>query len=317
MPRSKAIIRPDLGAVAYEYFMQVERHGFIAQQVLPVFHTSLASAKYPVIPAEAMLETADTLRAARAAYARGDWDFDWKAYTCSENGWEEPLDDSEAALFSNYFSAEMVAVQRATLMVLRSMEKRVASKVMDTTTFANAAAAKAWNSYADADPLADINKGKAHFRAAVGLSPNALILDKDILRHVSMCDAVVDRVKYSSPNAIRGELTLDQLKAYFGVDNILVAGSMTNTAKKGKAKNVQPVWPTNKVMLACVSEGGDNLFEPCLGRTFVWDEDAPDVIVTEQYREEQTRSEVFRVRQHTDECIQFAGAGYIVTSVTA
>ena len=49
----------------------------------------------------------------------------------------------------------------------------------------------------------------------------------------------------------------------------------------------------------------------------MWENDAPDIIVTEQYREEQTRSDIYRVRQYTDECIQFSGAGYIITGVTA
>ena len=35
------------------------------------------------------------------------------------------------------------------------------------------------------------------------------------------------------------------------------------------------------------------------------------------YGHEQTRSDVYRVRQNTDECVQFAGAGYILTGITA
>ena len=41
------------------------------------------------------------------------------------------------------------------------------------------------------------------------------------------------------------------------------------------------------------------------------------MLTTDQYREEQTRSDIYRVRQNTDECIQFTGAGYILTGVTA
>lgn len=317
MPRTNAIIRPDLGVLAYEYSLGAATQGFIGHQVLPPFNTVLQSSQYPVIPAEAILETADTQRAPRTAYARGDWEFDFKDYTCKENGWEEPLDDTEAALFSRYFDAETVAVQRATLMVLRSQERRVAAKVMDTNTFSNAPAAHAWNSYADADPLADVNKAKEHFRYSVGLKPNALIMDEDVLKHISMCDAVMDRIKYSSPNAIRGELTLEQLKAYFSVPTIIVAGAVYNKAAKRKNKEIATIWPTDMIMLACLSGGGQNLKEPCLGRTFLWEEDSPGMLTTEQYREEQTRSDIYRVRQNTDECIQFTGAGYIITGVTA
>lgn len=318
MPRtsSEALLRPDLGCLAFEYSMNAASQGFIGRQVLPTFYTNLQSAVYPVIDAGTFLELPETERAARAAYARGDWQFGDDHYYCKENGWEEPVDDSEAALFRNYFDAEVVAVKRATLMVLRSQERRVARQVMDTAKIDHAAVSKAWNDYANADPLADVVKAKKIFRYEVGLKPNALVLDEDVLRHVSMCDAVLDRVKYTSPNAIRGELTLEQLKAYFGVENILVAGAVYNNAPRNKDKKIETVWPLDKVLLASISTGGQDLKEPALGRTFVWEEDCPGELVTEQYREEQTRGDVYRVRQNTDECLQFPGAGYILTGVT-
>lgn len=315
--RNNTVFRPDLGAIAYEYSLEGASLGFIGHRVLPVFETTEQSAQYPVIVAEALLESGDTTRSPRSAYARGDYEFDWADYSCRENGWEEPLDDTEAALFRNYFDAEEVATKRATLIVMRSMERRVAEKVMDTGVFSNGAVAAAWNSYSDADPLADVNKAKDHFRATVGLKPNALILDEDILKHVSMCQSVMERVKYTSPNAIRGQLTLEQLQAYFGVDQILAAGAVVNKANRKKEKNITPIWPADKVMVGCVSTGGMDLKEPSLGRTFLWTEDSPGVMTAEQYREEQTRSNIYRVRQNTDECITFTGAGYILTGVTA
>lgn len=124
--------------------------------------------------------------------------------------------------------------QEDTIGSRRMPKRRVAEKIMDTNVFTYAPATHAWNFYANADPLADINKAEEHFRYSVGLKPNALILDEDVLKHISMCDAVMERVKYTSPNAIRGELTLEQLKAYFGVAEILVAGAVYNAAPKRK-----------------------------------------------------------------------------------
>jgi len=314
MPITKALIRPDLGAMAFAYSLNAASQGFIADLVLPPFYTPLQTAKYPVIPAEALLEVADTARAPRTAYARGDWDFDFLDYSCSENGWEEPVDDTEAALYRNYFDVETMATYRAMYMVLRSREKRTAAKVFSTATFEAHAVAHAWNSYADADPRADVIKGIDAMRLATGLKPNALILDESILRQVSMCDAVIERVKYSNPDAIRGDLTTAQLEAYFGV-HIVAAGAVSNTAPKKKAKSVKPIWSPTMAMLGVVSSGGQDLREPALGRTFAWEEDAPDMLVVETYREEQTRSDIVRARQNTDECVQFTGAGYLLTGV--
>ena len=311
---NKAILRPDLGALAFEYSLTAATIGFIADLVLPPFYTPLQTAQYPVILAEALLEVADTARAPRSAYARGDWDWDFKDYLCSENGWEEPVDDVEAKLFRNYFDAETMASYRAMSIILRSREMRTAAKVFDTDTFTGHGVTKAWNSYADADPRADVVKGIEAMRLATGLEPNALILDKSILRQVSMCDSVIERVKYSDPNAIRGDLTIPQLEAYFGT-RVVAAGAVSNTAPKKKTKSIKPIWSPTMAMLGVVSSGGQDLREPSLGRTFVWEEDSPDMVVVETYREEQTRSDIVRARQNTDERIQFTGAGYLLTGV--
>lgn len=312
---TKAILRPDLGALAFQFSMSAAQQGFIADLVLPPFYTPLQTAQYPVIPAEALLEVASTARGPRSAYARGDWEFAFDDYKCSENGWEEPIDDVEAKIARNYFDVETMTAYRAMSMILRSREKRVAAKVF-SAAFTGHAVAAAWNNYADADPRADVIAGFEAMRLSTGLEPNALILDKSILRHVSMCDAVIERVKYASPDAIRGDLTIAQLEAYFGV-HVIAAGAVSNTAAKSKPKNVQPIWNTTQAMLAVVSSGGQDLREPSLGRTFVWEEDSPEMVVVETYREEQIRSDIVRARQNTDECIQFTGAGYRLTGVTA
>ena len=317
MPQTKATLRPDLGALAYEYSLGAASQGFIAQLVLPPFFTPLKSAQYPVIPAEALLEDVDTRRAPRAAYARGDWDFDFLDFNCSENGYEEPIDDSESALYRNYFDAETMATYRAMSIVLRRLEKRVAAKIFAPATFGGGhAVSAAWNAYQDADPRKDVVEGIEAIRLSTGLKPNALILDESVLRHVSMCDSVIERVKYANPDAIRGDLTIPQLEAYFGV-RVIAAGAVGNAAAKGKAKSITPIWSTAMAMLGVVSSGGQDLREPSLGRVFSWEEDAPEMLVVETYREEQTRSNVVRARQNTDECIQFAGAGYLMTGVTA
>ena len=45
----------------------------------------------------------------------------------------------------------------------------------------------------------------------------------------------------------------------------------------------------------------DSLKDPAVGRTFLWVEDSPDLMVSESYREEQTRSDIIRVRQNVAE----------------
>jgi len=48
----------------------------------------------------------------------------------------------------------------------------------------------------------------------------------------------------------------------------------------------------------------------------VWAEDSEVPLTIEQYREEQTRSEIFRARQHTAESFVFKGCGYLLSNLT-
>ncbi len=312
----QAFPRPDLAQVAYEFSLQAATSGFIAPVVLPAFDSATKTGQFPVIPAEALLELPDTRRAPRSAYQRGDWDYKMDDFSCKENGWEEPVDDDEAAVFKTYFSAEVVATLRAMGIILRSHEKRVADKVFDLNTFENAAAGNEWDDYANADPLADVNLGKKYFEESTGLVPNALIINRVNYRHLGMIDAVIDRIKFTTPSVQKGELAAELLAGYFGVERVLVAGGAYNSAPKGRDAQIARIWDTDMAMLACLSSGGEDLREPCLGRSFSWESGTSGSggtpIMVEDYREEQTRSNVIRCRQNTDEKIQFTGAGYII-----
>ena len=126
-----AVNRPDLGAIAYEYMLEADQRGFIALLLLPIFEVMQQSAQYPIIPLESLLKLEETSRAARGKYNRSDYKFDFGNYSCKENGWEEVVDDREAALYARYFDAEEVATKRAIDIILRGQEARVAAKVFN------------------------------------------------------------------------------------------------------------------------------------------------------------------------------------------
>lgn len=310
-------LRPDLGTIAYEYVADAARQGFVAQRVLPKFPTTNRSGQYPELEPKVFLEMANLARAPRSAYKRGDWSATWKNYDCAEYGYEEPLDDVEATMVRSYFDAEAVCVQRATLMILRAQEKRVADLLTNTSTFTNSAATTAWTTPATADPLADVNRAKSAIKLATGIEPDTIVLTDKAYRAVCNCASVLDRVKYTNPAVVRGDLTEDILKTYFGVSNIFVAGAVYNQNGRNKTESIARIWTDAKVFVCKLSGSGSDLKEPGLGRTFVWEPDSPDIVTVEQYREEATRSTIYRVRQHVCEKIQLAAAGYILTGCVA
>lgn len=318
MPRltSGSSIRPDLGAIAYEYALEASQRGFIGLRLMPIFETLKKAAEYPVIPVEVFLKLQETARASRSAYGRSDYEFEDGNYSCAEHGWEEPVDDTESELYSDYFDCEEMAVRRATDIILRGQEKRIADMVMNTGNFSAHAASVKWSTLATAAPRANVKAGVTAMRNATGLEPNVLVISKTTFDNAMLSAEIKDYIKYTNPILVESEEAQRKLLAsYLGIGEILVGNAIYDSAKKGKALTAANIWPDAYGMLARVATTPKDLKEPCIGRTFLWTADSPQNLVTEQYREDQTRSNVYRVRQHTDECFVTIAAGYLLSNL--
>jgi hypothetical protein len=319
MPRptsATTIQRPDLGSIAFEYMMEASQRGFIGLQIMPIFEVPLQSADYPVIPIEALLKLFDTSRSPRGDYNRSDYEFKTGTFSCKEHGWEEAVDDTEAALYRRFFDAEEVAVMRCVDIILRSQEARIAAKVQSTANItATAAVSVPWNTSATCTPRADVNTAKTAMRAASGLTPNVMAISKKVFDTLLVAKEITDALQYTNPLQINSEeIQRRLLSQYFGLE-VLVGNAIKDSAKKGQTYTIADIWDDEYCGLYKVSNGGQDLRDPCLGRTFLWTEDSPSNLVTEQYREEKKRSEIYRTRQNTDEAFVFKGAGYLLSNV--
>jgi hypothetical protein len=322
MPRptsSTTLQRPDLAALAYEYYIAGADRGFIGLSLLPIFEVAEQSADYPKIPLESLLKMPTVKRAARGAYPRSDWEFETGTYSCQEYGWEEQIDDSEAALYARYFDAETVAQARAVDILLRAQEQRIASALFNTSNITNTAnVGTEWSTVATCTPLADVATAKAAMKAASGLVPNVIAMAEKVFNNLMRSAEILAVFRYTNPIEIGSvEAKRNLLAQYFGVDQVLVGGAIKDTKKKGAATTIGDIWDDEYVLLAKVSNGGPDLRDPCLGRSFLWTADSPQNLVVESYREDQTRSDIIRVRHNVDEAFVFAGAGYLIGNITA
>jgi hypothetical protein len=212
----------------------------------------------------------------------------------------------------------MVAVQRAIDIILRVQEKRISALLFNTGNFSSTGVATEWSTITST-PYADVIAGKQSMRANGGLEPNSLIMSKKVLENLLKVTEVRTSLQYSADKQIEfmgKDAQAQMLARYFGVDRILVGDAIYDSAKKKQSFSISDIWDDEYVMLAKVSNAPD-ILDPSVGRTFVWEEDAPGMLVTEQYREEQKRSWIYRTRQHTDEEIIFANAGYLLSNITA
>lgn len=311
-------VRSDLASLAYEYYINAADRGFIGLELMPIFQVAEKSAHYPKIPIESLLKMPAVKRAPRANYPRSDWQFETGTYTCEEYGWEEQIDDVEAALYAKYFDSEVIANARAVDILLRAQEKRIAAALFNTNNITNTAGVGTeWSTVATCTPLADVETAKEAMRAASGLVPNVMAMSVKVFNNLVRSKEILDAFRYTNPveNGTR-EAKKNLLAQYFGVDKVLVGGAIYDSKKKGAAFTLADIWDDEYVLLAKVAMGND-LRDPSLGRTFLWTGDSPSNLNVESYREDQTRSNIIRVRHNVDEAFVFTGAGYLMSNITA
>lgn len=311
-------LRPDLAASMEEFNLAEDRMGFIGHQVLPVTEVAKQSGNFGKIPVEQLLQERDTNRAPGAGYSRGKWEFTPATYACEEHGAEEPVDDREAQMYAEYFDAELVSAQRAMDAVLRNAEKRIADAVFNTTTFTANTLTNEWDDNVNATPVADILTAKKAAWDASGLWANTLIINRKVFMNLRNCDEVQDIIASSGAGSsiAAGDITVAQLAQAFDLEKILVAGSARNSADKGQAASIAPIW-SDEYAMVCRTATTNDFREPCIGRTFHWSEDGSQVGGTiETYREEQTRSNIVRVRHDVDELILHSDCAYLFDNVT-
>lgn len=294
--------RAELGQALHE-FMQ-EPSNFIGTTLFPVTPVAKKAANYPAITRESLLARADTKRSARSAYNRTNWQAEDKSYSCEEHGLEGPLDASERALYVNDFDAEMETSKDVLMKVLREQEIRIASLAFSETTFNDSSCffhtGTVWSNVASTI-IADVQAAALKVFDACGIAPNTLTVSRTVLTYMLKNTQIIDAIKY-----VQGA-GWDQIRAALastlGIPNVIVGDGVYNAKPEGAtAFSGTKIWSTDYALVSIVAQGG-SIVQPTLGRTMLWTGDSSDNVMVESYEEPQTRSTIFRVRQHTDELV--------------
>lgn len=323
MPSPSAALatqRPDL-ATFEEFDLEMQKRGFIAQRVLPVVDVASQSGSFGKITIESLLQNRQTERASGGGYNRTNWKFTKQTYATEEHGIEEPVDQREAAAYAEYFDAELMASKRAGEVVLRNQEQRAASLVFNATTWTGASLTTGitheWDDYANAVPLTDVEAAVQKVYDNTGIWPNALVINRKVFRNLRMCASILAQFKSQGFVDVRAsKITEQMLATIFDLDHIIVAGSSKNSANEGQSASISPIWSGEYAMVCRVAETQD-MKEPCIGRIFHWGEDGSEIMGhVEQYYEEQSRSDIYRMRHDVDEVILYPEMGHMLSNIT-
>lgn len=299
--------RLDLGTGVQEFIDNAD--DWIGTKLLPIFKTKVSKGSFSAVTRETLTQNPDAKRAPSGAYNRIVTGAKDKSFICQDFGLENPLDDSERAMYATDFDAELAASQTCAAAVLRAQEIRIKTLMQDTAVFTGSAlttdvsGTAPWAT-AGSDIVATVLAAKEKVRQNTGMRANAVWFSHALLENaIKKNTDIKARIQYVA------RVTDAEIRAaladMFGVKYVFVAGGIYNGAKEGQTFSASDIWGSTYAGVCVVAEdpAGKNLKTPGVGRTFLWEEDSPENALVEEYRDEPIRSNVYRVRQNTDEVI--------------
>ncbi|MDR1282387.1 MAG: hypothetical protein LBK99_16430 [Opitutaceae bacterium] len=309
---ANAIIRPELSTLVEEA-AAADKY-FIASKVFPPFNSETATGQYLKITKNSgeLQKKNVTERAPKSPYGRVDRTYVTDNFSCVDRGLEEALDDAATAKIKNFFGPQGVEGTTSKL-VLRSVmlghEDRVAGIVMNPANFDHAEAAVEYAAAAQetATPHIDIQNAIKRLQKR-GELVNALVCNRDVFDYIRNCQKIATWL--FGPLGGGQNVTAEMLAKAFGIEQIHIADATIDGSPKGKIADADYIWTPDYIWLGNVQ--GGPLEAGGAGRTIVFTGDAASLFVTETYRDEKIRSDIVRVRQHTDEKVVSQPCGTLI-----
>lgn len=123
-----------------------------------------------------------------------------------------------------------------------------------------------WSDYTSSDPISDIEAGIETILSNTGFKPNTLVLGYAVMRFLKHHPDIVDRIKYTGGPSSN---TMQALAQLVGVDRILTAMSIRNTAAEGATASYSFNQDANDALL-CYVNPRPSLLAPSAGYNFSW-----------------------------------------------
>ena len=218
------------------------------------------------------------------------------SYIAEEWAAAHAIDDQVRANASSPFAPEEDAVRFLTQKMLLKREVEFVNNYMGTgiwgTDSSGGSDFTQWSNPAST-PIEDIHDACFDVETATSFLPNKLVLGRQVWFDLKNHPDIVDRVKHTSD----GPVTTGIVARLLGLDEILVAGAVRNTAVEGMAYSGDHIVGDDALLVYSPASAG--LLQPAAGYTFVWNGligGMSNGQVVERYRDESRVSDIVRVR---------------------
>lgn len=315
---TEAQIRPELAAVVEE--AAAADQYFIAQQVFPVYPVATKYGEYRRIKKGSgqllASELGDSnLRAPKTPYKEITRTYEKDGYRCRDRGLIEVVDDSDSAELARFLEAEQVSAKLVQRNMAIAQEKRVADLVMDNNIWGKVDATVNYTNtnLATIDAPKDIEDAISRVQKR-GEMVNTIVMTRDLWKLIRRSTLMRKYIfgEHGGGQMISRDVFAQAFSESASLQ-VLIAESTVSTKAAPKAvadADISYVWSSDYIWVGHVA--ADEPSAGGAGRIMVWQEDADSLYVVETYRDEQRRSDVVRVRQHTDEKVINENSGTLI-----
>jgi hypothetical protein len=288
--------------------------GFICEQVLPMIESKNSTGKLAKY-GNSHLRIENSLKGGRGSYRRVETiTRSTDSFSIEGHGLEGMVSADDYKNTQLPFKAEEDETLGLTTMLYLEKEKLLADTLTSTsilTQNTTLSGTSQLSDYTDSDPVSVFKTARSTVRNGSGMAPNMAVMDWNVAEVLRYHPKLLDLgFKYLS----KGGLTNEGLAIALGVQQILIANVMYNSAKENQTDSLAAVW--GKHIVFAYAPAKAQPYQVSLGYRVQFESEMPRKVY-KQANFNPPGSSLVLVEDSYDMLISNAGAGYLVKDAIA
>lgn len=292
-------------------YMQADTR-FVADRVFPGVSVDKDSGTYYVFTKKYWFRDEMQVRAPGTPFALGGFGVETATYSTLQYGLGKPIADEERANSQVPMDLEKAATMWLAQQILIRKERMWAADFMAASVWGGTDnnSVTDWDDYTSGDPVANIQAQKRVISANTGLTPNQAVMGEVVHDALALHPDIIDRIKYTTAAT---QMSIENaLAAVFGLSSWVV-GRASYTASNEATAAASVVYSAiiDDDFLLLHNNPSAGLFGATAGKTFNWDPGGGMGVALPVKRDDDSLSDVLRVRFQIDQKVTASDLGYI------
>lgn len=282
---------------------------YIAERVCPVINVAKETDKYFIFTkGDWFRDQAKDDRRPGTRAPRGGYTLSTADYSCKEIAHATPLPDRIRDNADEPLRPYEDAASYSMQMILLRRERRVAAALFTSSTWNGGSdwSGTAWSDFTGSDPAYDVSVAKETLRTATGQTKFKLLMGAYVMSILKLHPDGLDRFKHVQT----GVMTPAMVAQWLDVDEIIVGGSVYNSADEGASVTMADIW--GKHALLMYVPANPSISEPSAAYMFRY-----NGVRTKRYREEAEEQDVVECATSVDVQRTATDCGYYFPSVVS